>query len=51
MPVFSTMPAIDASVMGVSTYPGQTAFTVTPRAATSAAAERVKPTTACFDAL
>ena len=38
------------SVIGVSTYPGQTAFTVTPREASSAAAERVKPTTACFEA-
>ena len=35
----------------VSVYPGHTAFTVTPRFATSIASERVSPTTACFAAL
>src|SRR5690349_15226338 len=39
------------SVMGVSTYPGQTAFTVTPVPASSRATERVKPSTACLAAL
>src|SRR5439155_13611174 len=49
--VFAAMRATDSRVMSVSTYPGHTAFTVTPVPATSTAAERVNPTTACFDAL
>ena len=34
--------------MGVSTYPGQTAFTVTPLLATSDAAARTSPSTPCL---
>src|SRR5207247_2160973 len=49
--VFAAMRLIDCRVISVSTYPGQTALTVTPVPATSAATERVRPTTACFDAL
>src|SRR6266700_4027634 len=51
IPVFAAMRLIDCRVISVSTYPGQTALTVTPVPATSAATERVRPTTACFDAL
>src|SRR5438552_2734989 len=51
MPAFAAMRATDSRVISVSTYPGHTAFTVTPVPATSAATERGNPTTACFDAL
>src|SRR5437867_2777350 len=51
IPVFAAMRLTDCRVMSVSTYPGQTALAVTPVPATSAATERVRPTTACFDAL
>ena len=37
--------------MSVAANPGQTAFTVTPLPATSAASARVKPTSACLDAV
>src|SRR3989442_45933 len=51
MPVFAAMRLIDCRVMSVSTYPGQTALTVTPVPATSAATEPATPTNACFKAL
>src|SRR2546425_9575255 len=51
IPVFAAMRLTDCRVMSVSTYPGQSALTVTPVPTTSAATERVKPTTACLDAL
>src|SRR5947207_2209159 len=51
IPVFAAMRLIDCRLIAVSTYPGQTALTVTPVPATSAATERVRPTSACFDAL
>ena len=37
--------------MSVSTKPGQMALTVMPSAPISTAAQRVRPTSACFDAL
>lgn len=37
-------------LMGVSIAPGQTAFTRTPFAASSSAATRVSPRTACLEA-
>src|SRR2546429_8583207 len=40
--------AIVAEVIGVSTKPGQTAFTVTPVPASSAAAARTSPRTPCL---
>jgi hypothetical protein len=47
-PVLVTMFAIVAAVIGVSTKPGQTAFTVTPVPASSAAAARTSPRTPCL---
>ena len=47
-PVPAEMLATDSSVIGVSTYPGQTALTVTPVRATSAAAVRTRPSTPCL---
>ena len=44
------MRATVSSVISVSTNPGQTAFTVTPEPATSAATDRVSPTSACLAA-
>src|SRR5207245_2324557 len=49
-PVLAEMFAVEASVIAVSTYPGQTAFTVIPWDATSAATARVRPSRACLDA-
>ncbi len=40
-----------ASVMGVSTYAGHTALTVTPVPAVSAAAERTSPSAPCLAAV
>ena len=42
-PVLATMRDTVSAVIPVSTKPGQTAFTVTPLPATSAATERVRP--------
>ena len=42
--------ATDSSSMSVSTKPGQTALTVTPVFAFSAASARISPTTPCFAA-
>src|SRR3954471_10901026 len=47
-PVPAEMAATDSSVIGVSTYPGQTALTVTPVRATSEAAVRTSPRTPCL---
>src|SRR3954447_683020 len=47
-PVPAEIAATDSSVIGVSTYPGQTAFTVTPVRATSEAAVRTRPRTPCL---
>ena len=50
-PVLVTMFPIVAAVIGVSTKPGQTAFTVTPVPASSAAAARTSPRTPCSPAV
>src|ERR1044071_10329046 len=47
-PVTAALRATVASVMGVSTYPGHTALTVTPVLASSAAADRTRPSTPCL---
>src|SRR5438034_11196064 len=47
-PVLATMFPIVAVVMGVSTKPGQIAFTVIPVPASSAAAARTRPRTPCL---
>src|SRR3954467_336770 len=47
-PVRALMAATVSSVIGVSTYPGQTALTVTPLRATSTAADRTRPSTPCL---
>ena len=47
-PDFWTMLPIVAVVIGVSTKPGHTAFTVTPVPASSAAAARTSPRTPCL---
>src|SRR4029453_1566310 len=44
-PVLATISAIVFSVIGVSTYAGQTALTVTPVSASSAAGDRTSPRT------
>ena len=49
-PVFAMIRFTVSTVISVSTNPGQTAFTVTPVPSTSAAADRVSPTSACFAA-
>ena len=49
-PVLATIRATVSAVIPVSTKLGQTAFTVTPVPATSAAADRVRPTSACLAA-
>ena len=49
-PVLATIRSTVSVVISVSTKPGHTAFTVTPVPATSAAADRVRPTSACLAA-
>ena len=49
-PVLATIRSTVSPVISVSTKPGQTAFTVTPVPATSAATDRVRPTSACLAA-
>ena len=49
--VETTMFRAPFHTMSVATYPGQIAFTVTPLPLTSAASARVRPTSACLDAV
>ena len=50
-PVFATILATVSAVISVSTNPGHTALAVTPVPATSAAVDRVRPTSACLAAV
>src|SRR5690606_1438024 len=49
-PVRATTRATPSRTISVSVYPGQTALTVTPLAASSSASARVRPTTPCLAA-
>ena len=49
-PVLSEIACAAFSTSGVSVYPGQTAFAVTPDCASSIAKVRIQPITPCFAA-
>src|SRR6266850_2160457 len=51
LPVFATMLRAPLQTISVAAKPGQSAFTVTPLPETSAASARVKPTSACLEAV